>query len=158
MKYLKVLLIFIVVFYLYNCTDKEDNTGKSETAREELLAAIAKFNEAFKTCNLTVLKAMITDNYLHTNGNLKSIGKADWLGYLEKRKKAVESGNLEVLTYNMDETAVALYGNMAIVTARISAAGRMQDSIQNNEYRVTHVWIKESGMWKRAAFHDGNIR
>ncbi len=63
---------------------------------------------------------MITDNYVHTNGNSKSIAKVDWIAYLKRRKVALANGDLIVEDYKMDETEIQFYDDMAIITAKIS--------------------------------------
>ena len=57
----------------------------------------------------------------------------------------------------MDEVDVQFYGDMAIVTGRVSASTRINDEVRNSAYRVSHVWVLEGEDWKRAGFHDGRI-
>ena len=114
-------------------------------------------NTAFQTGDVATLEAMITASYQHTNGSSKAIGKEAWLNYLRKRKKAIDSGELEVLGYEMSELGIEFYGATAIVTAKVSVKNKTEDGTVNNAYRVTNIWINESGVWKRAGFHDGKI-
>lgn len=84
-----LLIIFSISLILIasafqNCKAK---TGckRNSSAEGLLLKRIDKFNRAFKECDIEQLETLITDDYLHTNGNSKSIGKDAWIGYLEKR-------------------------------------------------------------------------
>lgn len=157
MRFIRIAILSIIVFNLYHCTDKEPQDKKLKTDKEALLTAIGTFNTAFREGDLTVLASMITEDYIHTNGNSRAIGKEDWIAYLRKRKRDIESGKLAVIEYNMEETDIVFYGNTAIVTAKIVVATQRQDVLQKNAYRVTNVWITESGHWKRAGFHDTKI-
>lgn len=153
MRFFKILLTIIIAFNLSYCTEIEMKTSK-----ENLSKAIDKFNEAFKNGNNEVLQSMVTENYMHTNGNSKSIGKTDWFNYLSKRENEIRSGNLEVIEYKLNETKMEFYGSVAIVTGKISVSNKKNNEIQKNEYRITNIWVNESGKWKRAGFHDGKIK
>ena len=58
----------------------------------------------------------------------------------------------------MDQTTIQFYESTAIVTARIIVTSYKLEEQQENEYRITNIWVKENGDWKRAGFHDGKIR
>ena len=157
MRLLKILLIFFLASCLSLCSDKHKNNEESKITKEGLLAAINKFNNAFQEGNTSTLETMITSNYLHTNGNSKSIGKRDWFNYLSKRENRIKSGNLQVIDYSMEETAIEFYGNIAIVTGKIIVTNKENEKVKKNQYRITNVWVNEFGNWKRAGFHDGKI-
>ncbi len=118
---------------------------------------MAAFNEAFQQGNVVALDSLTTEQYWHTNGNSKAIGKKDWFSYLDKRAKEITSGNLEVIDYEMTEREIKVYGDMAIVTGKIEVTQKASGEIQKNAYRVTNIWIHLDGSWKRAGFHDGKI-
>ena len=117
-----------------------------------------KFNTAFQTANVEKLELMITDHYQHTNGTAKAIDKETWINYLKKRQADISSGKLEVITYEMDEIKVNFYDNTAIVSAKVVVSNKIDGEIRENEYRVTNLWVHDSGAWKRAGFHDGKIK
>ena len=158
MNFFKIFLIIILAFNFSFCTEKETANKQSEITKEKLLNTIKKFNRAFQEGNNAVLESMVTENYLHTNGNSKSIGKKDWFNYLSKRENEIKSENLEVIEYKLDEMEMEFYGNMAIVTGKIVVSNKRKGEIQENEYRITNIWVNESGNWKRAGFHDGKIK
>ncbi|MDO5981844.1 nuclear transport factor 2 family protein [Flavivirga spongiicola] len=159
MKLFKTFLTFILVVTLSQCVNKEATQEKTKIDLEQqLLESIDKFNKAFQEGNVKVLESMITENYLHTNGNSKSIRKKDWINYLSKREKEIQSGNLEVIEYKLSETEIELYGNTAMVTGKVTVSNKKSSDIKNNEYRITNIWVYESGAWKRAGFHDGKIK
>lgn len=155
---IKVLLAFLVAFGFCGCTQNQTVGNETIADKGQLMEAIDKFNQAFQQGDVTTLETMITDQYMHTNGNSKAIGKASWFNYLNKRKLEIEAGDLEVLSYNMDETDVKIYGNTAIFTARITVVNSKKGESVENQYRVTNIWVYESGAWKRAGFHDGKIK
>ncbi|WP_299220550.1 nuclear transport factor 2 family protein [uncultured Aquimarina sp.] len=158
MRFFKVILAVIIALNLSSCKDDDATNNELEKSKQELLKTISEFNKAFRNGNVSVLESMITENYLHTNGNSKSIGKKSWLNYLSKRENEINSGNLDVIRYEMDEIKIEFYRNMAIVTGKVAVSNKKKEEIQKNEYRITNVWVNEDGNWKRAAFHDGKIK
>lgn len=151
MKPIKILLMSILVCTTYNCSTRKVD------AKKELLDAMERFNTAFQSGNVAVISSMVTDNYLHTNGSSKSIRKGDWLDYLKKREKEIKSGNLEVIAYGMEEMEIEIHGKIALVTGKIVVTTKEKNETKTNEYRITNLWLKLDGNWKRAGFHDGKI-
>nr|WP_255452805.1 nuclear transport factor 2 family protein [Aquimarina sp. RZ0] len=116
-----------------------------------------KFNQAFRTGDVKKIKTMITDSYIHTNGHSKSIDKESWVSYLQNRKTDIDSGHLLVNDYRIDEIEIKIYKVTAIVTARVKVMQTKSGISEENNYRVTNIWVKESGTWKRAGFQDTKI-
>lgn len=145
--------LFFMALLVASCS-----TNNNEGAELRLRQAINGFNLAFKNGNVSQLELMITEDYVHTNGNSKSIDKAAWLKYLRKREQEIEARALEVLHYEMNELEIAMHDDVAIVTGKIVVKSRREGAIQENEYRITNIWVQESGTWKRAGFHDGRIK
>ena len=153
----RIGLLLVLSLFTLGC-NKGDSTSENDYSQKELLTETVKtFNTAFNEGNIEVLIPMITKNYVHTNGSSKSIEKEDWLGYLAKRKKQIESGELVIKNYKMDEIEVEMYDDMAIVTGKISFLSISGGMEKQNAYRVTNVWVLEDGRWKRAGFHDTRI-
>ncbi len=153
----KHLFIQAITFLIFLFGSIEMMTAQ-EKEEKTLLKAIETFNQAFKEGNIEKLQSMITERYQHTNGSSKSIHRDTWLSYLRKRKKEIETGTLVMHTYTMTETEVQMYDDIAIVTAKITTTSTKSGELQENEYRVTNIWVRENNLWKRAAFHDGKIK
>ena len=101
---------------------------------------------------------MLTEDYQHSNSYYKAIGKETWLEYVGQRKADLDSGEMELLDYALDQEQIQLIGNTGILSGRISVESRLGADTTKAAYRITNVWIKEEGKWKRAAFHDGRIK
>ena len=114
-----VFLLALIIFQ--NCTTEISQKTSDVEEEKILLERVDEFNLAFKECNIEKLESMITNNYVHTNGSSKSIGKAAWVNYLKKRKKQIGSGDLVVENYEMTDTGLEMYDEIAILTATITA-------------------------------------
>lgn len=157
MKMLKLILTTFTVFFMLSCSPDQQQEIPKAPNKEGLETALARFNQAFQDGDVAVLESMITDNYVHTNGNSKSIGKDMWLSYLRKREQTIQAGELEVTAYEMQDLEIEYYDDMAIVTGKVLTSSKQQNEVRKNAYRITNIWVYESGNWKRAGFHDGKI-
>ena len=66
----------------------------------------------------------------------------------------MESGKLKMESYENADVKIRVYGEVAIVTGRNVAKGKREGKPFITEVRFTHLWVRERGQWKRAAFHD----
>ncbi|WP_157637984.1 nuclear transport factor 2 family protein [Flexithrix dorotheae] len=156
---MKCLCIVVLLVISQSCSFEKKNTTTSLDKEIEILTQkINEFNQAFNTADLEKLEQMVTENYLHTNGNSKPIRKETWLNYLKKRKRSLESGELKIENYQMTETEIEMYDDMAIVSTRISFISNNSGTEKEQEFRVTNIWVKEGNDWKRAGFHDYRIK
>ena len=150
--------LFLILTCLPSCNDKDTQNQDPSLQKEMLLKRVEEFNNAFKLGDIEKLESMITEDYVHTNSNSKSIGKTEWVNYLKKRKAALDDGTLKVENYIMDDTEVVIHDDMAIVTGKISFTSIRSGERKDNEIRITNVWVKEGQEWKRAGFHDTRIK
>lgn len=151
-----LFLTFALLLFI-RCNNSTSSKEFPQPTKKSLLAAVAKFNQAFKTCDLEILDAMVASNYQHSNGSSQAFGKTSWFTYLKKRKAELDAGILVVDRYEMEDVQVELFDDTAILTAKIVVSSTKAGEKKDNAYRVTNVWVYEAGQWKRAGFHDGKI-
>ena len=144
---------FLIIFSVFISCQSQTKTRHEES----LNRAIDQFNEAFKTVDLATLNQMTTEQYSHTNGSSAPVNKSNWFNYLKKRKKQIDSGELQILQYDFKEIQYRIYENSAFVTGVIEIAGSMDTIEFKRRIRVSHFWINENDQWKRAGFHDSRI-
>ena len=149
------LLLCLTISLSFCGTDAKKSNSPN---KDDLLKTVAVFNSAFAEGDLATLDSLTTENYIHSNGNSKAIDKTAWFAYLKKRTAKIKSGELEVISYQLDDTKIEMHQNTAILTGKISVTNKNSSQITENQYRVTNIWVNESGIWKRAAFHDGKIK
>ena len=140
--YTIVFCLFFISLFVQSCKNGDTVNSNPDEEKVMLFERIEEFNSAFEHGNVDKLEAMITDKYIHTNSSSKSIRKNDWLAYLSKRKKELESGKLIVNNYKMEETEIEIYNDMAIVTAKVSFSTIKSDELKENEIRITNIWVK----------------
>ncbi|OEK02137.1 hypothetical protein BFP97_11655 [Roseivirga sp. 4D4] len=124
---------------------------------KDLMTTLDKFNLAFAEGDLDFLDRHTTSDYRHTNNSNKAFGKTSWFEYLTSRKEDLNNGVLNLQRYEMSEIEVQLYENSAVITGLIYTKGNHYSEAFDRQLRVTHLWVFQEGIWKRAAFHDTPI-
>ena len=132
--------------------------GNRRADMEAVRQALITFNNAFREGDLQALDSLTTDDYLHTNGNNRAFDKESWFNYLEGRSKQLSLGTLEITEYELIESEIKLHGSSAIVTGLVITAGRRDGETFTRQFRISNVWVKQDGIWKRAAFHDTPVK
>jgi hypothetical protein len=147
-------LSLLIIVLLVACAPSEKVL---ESQKEDLRLTVDQFNRAFKEGNKAKIESFIAKKYIHSNGANKAISRDTWLNYIEKRATQIQNKEIVLTHYEMTEQEITIYKNWGIVTGKISAAGKNKNGAFNNAWRVTNIWVKEKGGWKRTGFHDGKI-
>jgi hypothetical protein len=71
--------------------------------------------------------------------------------------EAVKSGETEIVSWNVDDWKVRVYGNAAVVMARNTMKARSAGQEATYQNRFTDTWIKRGGRWQCVAAHNSTI-
>jgi ketosteroid isomerase-like protein len=118
---------------------------------------VGRFSKAFVEADVSILNTLLSEDYIHTNSTGSVLNKQQWLEYNKTRRADLEAGRLEIESYENKDLRIRVYGESAIVTGTNVAKGKREGKPFVTELRFTHLWIKQSGQWKRAAFHDSAV-
>ncbi len=132
--------------------------AQSSRSEKEIRALLDRFGKAFVEADAATLETLLADDYVHTNSNGGTLNKARWLDYIRTRNAELKSGRLRVNSYINDDLKIRVYGNTAVVTGRNTSGGERDGKAFSLQLRFTHVWVKQAGQWRRAAFHDSAIQ
>jgi ketosteroid isomerase-like protein len=133
------------------------DAGAGADAEREVREAVERFGRAFADADASALDPMLTKDYVHTNWDGAVLGKSGWLDYVRSRRAQLDSGTLRIDAHTTDDLKVRLYGDVAVVTGRNTTRGKRGGDAFETRIRFTHVWVKQDGSWRRAAFHDSTI-
>ncbi|MEL6254275.1 MAG: nuclear transport factor 2 family protein [Bacteroidota bacterium] len=158
MKTFTLTLSVGILLCCSGCKKSEVNQPTQEELKFELREAIDAFNQAFAAADTSRLRTMLTEDYQHSNSYYEAIGKETWLEYVGQRREDLDSGEMELLGYGMDQDQLQIIGNTGILSGRINVKSRFGVDTFKVAYRITNVWVKVGESWKRAAFHDGKIK
>ena len=153
---MKNIVLNLIFIGLLACNSKEEPVNYQDDP--SLKNSINIFNNAFKIADVKSLDSLLANDYLHTNGTNRAFGKKKWLDYISQRRQDIVSGKLQIIDYAMDQIEIQKYEHTAVVAGRVASTYILDGEEKSSQFRVTHLWVVEDGIWKRAAFHDGKIK
>jgi ketosteroid isomerase-like protein len=77
------------------------------------------------------------------------------LGQVTTKKEALsarKSGQLRYDTIDVSDMVVRLYGDTAVVTARMDVKGHQLGEDFSGPYRYTRVWVRRAGRWQTVSY------
>jgi ketosteroid isomerase-like protein len=77
------------------------------------------------------------------------------LGQITTKKEALSArrnGQLRYDTIDVSDMVVRLYGDTAVVTARMDVKGHQLGEDFSGPYRYTRVWVRRSGRWQAVSY------
>ncbi|MCP5047972.1 MAG: nuclear transport factor 2 family protein [bacterium] len=143
---LTILIVFVQLLFPQTASHSPD--------KAQLKARVLELGQAFISGDVAKLDVMVTERYVHCNSGSKILGKKQWLGWVKKSSKDLNTWKMKYKQYTTEELNIEIYGNTAVVTGRNRASGIRDGKPYKLDIRFTHLWVKEDGKWKRAAFHD----
>ncbi len=154
------LPFFLIGFFLFfsRCGPAAPPGVEAYASLESLHQALEAFNDAYARAEATVLDKMLATGYLHTNGARPPLDKGEWLQYVAFRRRAIDKGELVIDRYVLLDLKTRLHGNAAALSARVRINGLDENGPFEHEFRTTQLWVFEEEGWKRAAYHDGQVK
>lgn len=93
------------------------------------------------------------DEFIFTDSGGGITTKAEDVASLDK-----PPGDFRLVSYDVDEMKVSLYGNTAVVTGRTTTVSKGKDRDVTSRSRFTDVFVKRGGRWQLVAGHSSRIR
>ena len=153
MKFIQFLLVIFVLLGVSNAKGAD-----KPNLQQEVKSAFSEFSRAFQAADVTILKTMLAEDYIHVNGGSGNvINQEQWLKWLASRRAEMDAGEFLFESYKVEDLQVQLFGETAIVIGITRANGIRKGSPFTLALKFTNVWIKKNGKWRRAAFHDSAL-
>ena len=130
------------------------NACSIENARANVVAAVHRFADAFRSGDVPTVDALLHERYVHTNGANKSTDRRAWVAWFTSRSQKIKNGELAVLEYDMSDLDVEVVSDVAVVTGLVQSTTQTSGATEHSRIRFTNVWVCGAGQWKRLAFHD----
>lgn len=150
---LSLIGVSVLALNAFGASPSEDADREAE-----LHSAVNTFGQAFLEADVPTLQLLLTKNYVHVNGGTGNvIGQAEWLNWVTSRRAQIESGELRITEYRIEETKTAIHGDTAIVVGMVFSSYVTGGELKTSRIRFTNTWLYQDGKWLRAAFHDSTI-
>jgi ketosteroid isomerase-like protein len=112
-----------------------------DAAAADLITLEKQFAQAIVKADVDALDNIVSDDWIIIGPEGKVINRP---GFLD----VVRSGALAHSSMESDETRVRVYGDTAIVTARVVTAGAYQGQAFTTHERSSDVFVRQQGHWK----------
>ncbi len=102
---------------------------------------------------------VLADDFTHTSHTGIFKTRAEWLAEDKSGvQRDAQGGCTRYETYDVDDLAVRIYGDTAVVTGRTSPRGRnARGQPIVGQYRFLRVWVKRRGSWQVVAFQGTRV-
>ena len=154
---MKIVLYMAVVSVL--ALDSLGAPLSDEAVREaELRSAVQAFGRAYVEADVSELGLLLTENYVHVNGSTGNVlGREDWLEWVTSRRAQIETGELRILEYRIEDVAIVSHDTTAIVVGTVYSSQLTGDVSSTSRVRFSNTWLYRNEKWIRASFHDSPI-
>ena len=115
-----------------------------QDAEQEIRRLDAEIGRAIVGRDIAILDALVSSGYTHTNPLGEVFSKEQIAG-------AIQSGTLDVSSYDTDDVTVNVFGDAAVVTGRAKMSGRLRGQDITGQYRYTRTYVRQGGSWQVAA-------
>jgi ketosteroid isomerase-like protein len=111
------------------------------SAEKELVGVENAWKQAVVKRDAPALQRLYADEYT----------SVDQEGMTWNKKQDIEidiAGVSRLSTYKLEDLSVRIYGDVALVTGRNSATGKVLDRPAKSQTRFTDVFVKRDGRWQ----------
>src|SRR5262245_9691768 len=129
-------------------------------AEREIRELEAQLSRAVITGDRAFFERVLADDFTHTSHAGKFKTRAEWMAEnkFENPQGKPQAGKTSYEAFEVDDLAVHIYGETAVVTGRTTPKGRnAKGEPIRGRYRYLRVWAKRSGCWEAVAFPGTRI-
>ncbi len=142
------LLVTLITLTAFTGTAMADDADDVRATIERHYAAIhAKDGEAVRSHHLKDFSIYPSDGGVLREPDSREVS--------ERMGATVEFGTLNVRMTNFN---AQVYGNVAVATFYLVGTRTQREKTRDDTWRVSAVWVKDSGEWKEAHHHESPLR
>jgi len=134
----KIVCLIFCLTALANAQKPQDGS--------KVIALEKKWTEGYKQRDITILSALLAEDFVITVEDGSTYGKAGYISHSADSSVHVELAELS-------ELKVRMHGNTAVVTGAYHEAGTENGKRYEYRDRLTDVWMNVGGNWQVIASH-----
>ena len=156
-RFILILLAGIAAIALGSAkTDGQQDPG----AEREIRELEAQLSRAVVAGDRGLFDRVLASDFTHTSHSGQFKTRAEWMAEdkVDSRQGKPQAGKTTYESFDVDDLAVRIYGETAVVTGRSSPKGRTAKGEPiRGQYRYLRVWVKRGGTWQVVAFQGTRI-
>jgi hypothetical protein len=156
-RILMTLAVGIAAVSLGAGRSEEDRDIRAEREVRELETRLSR---AVVGGDRAFFERVLGADFTHTSHTGKFKTRAEWMAEdkVDSRQGKPQAGKTSYEAFDVDDLAVRIYGETAVVTGRSTPKGRTAKGEPiRGQYRFLRVWVKRGGRWQVAAFQGTRI-
>ena len=122
------------------------DTVRTSTAREELLALEARWNDAHIYADTSTLYRLWADDIIVIVPDMRPFTKDDL-------KSFWRSGRSNITRHETSNVTVRGYDNSAVVEGRLRREQSISGQVEVNDWRFTKIYVRRNGRWQVVSYH-----
>jgi ketosteroid isomerase-like protein len=128
-------------------------------AAREIQELEAQFGRAVIAGDRAYYDRVLAEDFTHTSHSGVFKTRAEFMAENKfGQNKDPDSRRTRYDAYDVDDLAIRVYGDTAVVTGRTSPRGvTAQGKPISGQYRYLRVWVKRQGRWQAVAFQGTRI-
>jgi ketosteroid isomerase-like protein len=129
-------------------------------AEREIRALEAQLSRAVVAGDRAFFERVLAADFTHISHAGKFKTRAEWMAEekVENRQGKPQAGKTTYEAFDVDDLAVRIYGETAVVTGRSTPKGRnARGEPIRGQYRFLRVWVQRDGRWQAVAFQGTRI-
>jgi ketosteroid isomerase-like protein len=129
-------------------------------AEREIRELEAQLSRAVVAGDRAFFERMLASDFTHTSHSGQFKTRAEWMAEdkVDSRQGKPQAGKATYEAFDVDDLAVRIYGETAVVTGRSTPKGRTaKGEPMRGQYRFLRVWVKRDGRWQAVAFQGTRI-
>ena len=133
---------------------------QDQDAEHEIRQLEAQLSRAVVTGDRAFYERVFAEDFTHTSHSGKFKTRAEWMAEnkFENRQGKPDAGKTVYEAFEVDDLAVRIYGDTAVVSGRSTPKGRTaKGEPMRGQYRFLRVWVKRHGTWRVVAFQGTRI-
>jgi ketosteroid isomerase-like protein len=134
--------------------------GQNASSEREIRELEAQFGRAVVAGDRAFYERVLADDFTHTSHAGKFKTRAEWMAEnkFDNPQGKPQTGKTTYEAFEVDDLAVRIYGDSAVVTGRTIPKGRnAKGEPIRGQYRFLRVWVKRGGRWQVVAFQGTRI-
>ena len=153
----RLVLCFTLLLLLFVPTQATPPADFKFKVEDEILGLVRQMAEAQKNYDAAKLDEILAPDYVEISPAGEVDPRAKVLGFYAPERKSARQG--ELVSYELDEITSRIYGDTAIVVARLPFTMKTPDGqSMTRALRCTFVCRKTRGKWRIASAHYTGIR
>jgi Domain of unknown function (DUF4440) len=156
-RFILILAAGIAAVSASSGSSQEDRNPRAEREVRELEAQL---NRAVVEGDRGFFEGVLAPEFTHTSHTGKFKTRAEWMAEnkFASPREEPKPGKTAYIVFDVDDLAVRIYGETAVVTGRSTPRGRnSKGEAIRGQYRFLRVWVQRQGKWQVVAFEGTRI-